>query len=329
MSLLRRTITTPSARAKKRDTLFLRVAETFLLIGLLWHVSAWFFARDMFRISAISVVGNHAVSRDGLTAIAQSAVRSPLLWQISRENIFLYPKLEIVRQLYASDQRIADVSVSTGVSHVMEVNITEREPSLLWCGLANGNDTPSGTGVEGCYLADKQGYIFAVAPRYSGSPFLRIYGTPTTTPSGKYQKKDTVYPLGMTILPLPELIRVQEFTSLLRTIPARTVAVVALGEGDYLSITDHGWDVTWGSGLDATTTLKHLRQALQALPDDAQLREIDLRFSHKVFYRERSFEVDIPDSPSTDVPQPAVDQPDESVVPPETLESTDTPPATE
>lgn len=92
---------------------------------------------------------------------------------------FLYPKSnrlwfsEKKAEHYIEKQfpRITHVKVSSS-SGSFSVYGEEREGVYLWCG-----NEPAPVSVDSlCYFADKTGFIFDIAPYFSGTTYLRLYG---------------------------------------------------------------------------------------------------------------------------------------------------------
>lgn len=92
---------------------------------------------------------------------------------------FLYPKSnrlwfrERKVEEYVEKQfpRIAKVKVSSGDGS-FSVYGEEREGSYLWC----GREIVPVTMESPCYFADNTGFIFDIAPYFSGTSYLRLYG---------------------------------------------------------------------------------------------------------------------------------------------------------
>lgn len=92
---------------------------------------------------------------------------------------FLYPKSnrlwfrerKVEEYIEKQFPRIANVQVSSKAGS-FSVYGEEREGFYLWCGR---EVVPVSTDSE-CYFADSTGFIFDIAPYFSGTSYLRLYG---------------------------------------------------------------------------------------------------------------------------------------------------------
>lgn len=92
---------------------------------------------------------------------------------------FLYPKSnrlwfrerKVEEYIEKEFPRIAKVKVSSKDGY-FSVYGEEREGSYLWC----GKEVVPVTMESLCYFADNTGFIFDVAPYFSGTSYLRLYG---------------------------------------------------------------------------------------------------------------------------------------------------------
>lgn len=279
----RKTLKSERARTRQIDIHFERAAQVLLLSYMLFVVIAWLSYRPLLQVESVAIEGVLSADRSAVSAI----VTEPLSWRfvarINRNNMFFYPRAQVLRELRALDPRVADVQLAFDGTQQLRVTIQEFSPSLLYCMQADTALTASGTPdmLRDCYFADERGYVFASAPTWSGYPFLTIVASSTEIA--------TTSPLRTFALDEGEYARLKAFFSVLEGINVYPRVITILGGNDFLLSTGHPWDILWTSMKDPNVSVDNLALMLRSLDQDpskeADLHTVDLRFGNKIFYK--------------------------------------------
>lgn len=138
-----------------------------------------------------------------------------------------------------------------------------------------------------CFWADGRGYIFAVAPYYSGFPLLTIIEKDPVESSEVIKTED---PIGSQVIDNASFDNLMGVVDALR-VSGITVRQITLLANDDINL-DIGfpWTVSMSLKRDANDSVDHLLLALKELGEGAtgentKLKHIDVRFGNKVFYK--------------------------------------------
>ncbi len=267
------------------------------IVKIILLVSAPFFAFFGFAylsgirplvISNVKVEGYDRVNPTEVVMLVESYIEKPAFWFFSRRTIFFYPKKKMHSALLSSIPRIrtADLRVSDG--NVLIVSISERQVEALWCGNEpkKENDELS----TECYYLDDDAIVFARAPYFSGSVYLKWYGPVT----------DNEKILGSSYLDIKKFRNLQEFTESIRRLGIMPLAMVPMKNGQYALWLDPGPGrkddilpkILFDSSSDLQKVALDFGSAIYVDPlknqienDYAKLQYIDLRFDNKVYYK--------------------------------------------
>jgi hypothetical protein len=269
-------------RMRRIDHAFAILAQTLLIFYFLFFFAAWLSHRDKFQITAVSIEGVHAVDPRAVENVVTAELSRSLLWKIDRNNALLYPRYALRSEIGLVDGRVKDVETDIEGER-LTIRLREYVPTFLWCppsidpkDESTAITATSTTSSIGCSFADETGHIFALAPEYSGSPFL-IFQT-------------TIRGIDAhAILPTDEFNKVNTFLALLAPLALIPRQVEQAGAHDFIITTDQPWVVRWSSTRDPRADVRNLALVLENLETDpanlATLKAIDLRFGNKVFYR--------------------------------------------
>ena len=156
-------------RDRRRRAIMFRLGISLGVLIFLFFlilICSW---QSYFRIDKIKVTGNMSLNENNLI-LATDVPLSNNYGSIWPKNFFAwYPRQEIKEFLETQFPRILDVNTGLAGFSSINLEITEKKPIGVWCGLIK-------TQVEPCYLVDKDGFIFDKAPNYSGSLFVHYYG---------------------------------------------------------------------------------------------------------------------------------------------------------
>jgi len=187
---------TRSRKNKIKKRLILYSVFTFsLILGLSFLSKA-----DFLTINEISISGNQEIKSEDLIKIAEEKTDGNILGLFSRNNIFLFPRKDIVLAIIESFHRVSEARVSLDNFSIMEISVKEREPVGLWC--EGSLERGSGNKNEKCFYLDSNSFIFAEAS-INLQNFTFYYGEVSGNPPGSHY------------LPAPHFIKLSNFLNLL------------------------------------------------------------------------------------------------------------------
>lgn len=273
----RKTLKSVRARSRRIDAIFQYFAYALLVSYFVFTISAWLSYRQALRIDSVEIVGARAVDAGKISEIVNVALNEKILWKIDRNNALLYPKNQIVKNIYLLSGRVKSVSTEVVSKKHLIVTVNEFEPKLLAC----PNMATTSTSNAACYFADETGYVFARSPDYSGY-FFPIFVTHDASVTDENI-------IGTHVLPGDEFLIAQSFLSALRNEGYTTRRIDYLGGHDYEVFTDRPWSILWSSTKNPEVTVNNLKLLLSSIVQQKtenidELSVIDLRFGNKIFY---------------------------------------------
>jgi cell division septal protein FtsQ len=165
---------------RKRKIRILKGTFIVVVIALIFGLSILFSHLALFRINSVQVEGNVSIDQQDVQALAQKELAGAYGALYAKSNKLIYPKKTIETDIKNTFPSIETLNVDAK-GHTLDVSITERKPSYIWC-----KGMPGDTTSEGCYFMDGSGYIFADGPQVSGNAYLTFYGLITDeNPIGK------------------------------------------------------------------------------------------------------------------------------------------------
>jgi cell division septal protein FtsQ len=276
MSIFRKRSLLQSQKLLRHERVWREIKAIFafaFFCGLLWGLSV-LSCYSKLTVQTILVSGNSVVPTEDVLNISRTALQGRNFLILSRTNILLYPKQQIVDTLQYSYSWIETVSIDRVNLTTLAVKIKERVPVAVWCGVSQDKPTT-------CQLMDSQGYLFAKAPEFSGSVYLKLYG-PLVSTSWR----------GAEFFSQGGINHLFELTKALSTIGFKPVAVaitsadtydVFLNSGAYVSVktTDPVQNII--SNIDLLLSQKMFMQSQTS--NFSNLLYIDARFGNKLFYK--------------------------------------------
>ncbi len=128
-----------------------------------------------FNIISVEIIGAKITDAGMIKAVVEKEIAEDYLWLFPKTNILLYPKNSIKNQLHNTFKRLKDINFSVKDNKILEVSVTERVASYIWCGdvplQPDSKDKPK------CYFLDDSGYNFDEAPYFSGEVYFKFYGS--------------------------------------------------------------------------------------------------------------------------------------------------------
>lgn len=141
---------------------------------------------DAITIQTIEVKGNQVVPSQHISTKVEEMLKNSEGVLLSRRNILLYSSGKIEKDLMSMYPRFSQVVVHAKSPTKIEVAVSERKPTSLWCKdpfdqiqepVSNSTVVQESSSTVGqCYFIDAQGFIFSLAPNFQGNSYLKFYG---------------------------------------------------------------------------------------------------------------------------------------------------------
>ncbi len=257
-------------RRKKR---FFRLLCLWVLILLVLLVGLIFLSRiPSLQISAFDISGTTSLDDAAIRAEASAAASGYYFWVLPKSDIFLYPAAAMPEKLVADFPEISSATVDRKGLSAIEIRVTEKKPSALWCG--QSPDAPQSP----CLLLDPNGEAYKPAPVFSESPYFEYFGALATTslpsaflPPARYES------LGALAASLSDIFP--------------SVSAYATPDGDIELRNSSGTVVKIAVQDDYAETARYFRAFLNgaalgsAENDPDKFDSIDMRFGKRVYYR--------------------------------------------
>lgn len=217
-------------------------------------------------IAELNVKGLSTIPEEEVRAAIERELSRKYLFLLPKRNIFLYPRGGIERALLSSFPKLLSARVSFADFDRLEITVEERSPLAVWC---TSQD-------DECYFLDRDGFIYAKAPEFSGTVFIKYKGPVEGGPVGGHY------------------LQTQAFRSLSALV---TELGKQVGEPVRVSVEGSDADIRFLRGFSLFLSLEdkpedsieRLMLALSAQPlkgrDLSSLSYIDLRFGDRVVYK--------------------------------------------
>lgn len=247
---------------------------------------------DFIKIQDITISGNVSIKSDDLKNTINHVISGNYLYVFPKSNILIFPKNKITSELVKDFPRIDTLSV-TVEKNLLKLTITERKPHALWCGQSFDQV------VDPCYFVDSQGFVFAEAPQFDGSSYLKLYGSNSSVQNGT--STENILPDGNQPIPAWQFLSENEYTDVqnfLISIKNLGLELTALELSDSTTykfqIKNNGF-LFVSRNVPLNDTLENLKAGLSNdifwTKDKknqtvlSQLEYIDMRYGNKIFYK--------------------------------------------
>ena len=241
------------------------------LFGILILIAgaAYLSRLESLQIKEVSIAGNKIIDTNLIKEVVDEKMSGYYLWFFPRKNVFLYPKKSIQETLSTRYKRLSDIELKIENKNALEITVVEREPAYMQC--ASGNTVES---LEVCHFMDKDGYVFDVAPYFSGSVYFKFYGEIPEKDFGRVVSfKEILEQMGLK----PESLHLVDLTEAYITLPSAQNNIPK---------------IMFKVESDLEKMAENLQAALitEPLLSDfknkySKLEYIDLRFGNKVYYK--------------------------------------------
>lgn len=262
---------------------------------------------DFFKIKLVHVTGNISIKSEEINFAVNNILSGNYFYVIPKNNILVYPKDEIAEVLARDFPRLENIDISASRSEVA-ISVSERKPEALWCGQSFSEDM----GV--CSFIDSTGFVFAQAPQFDGSSYLKMFGdningassveTVMATSSSELAVvneevdiiSESLPVLGWQFISAEEYRGLVDFIKKTKTLGIELIAVEISDDGNYkFEIKDNGL-ILVNRKIDLSSTLENLKAGLsnqlmwkksssKGQKTLAAFEYIDLRYNNKIFYK--------------------------------------------
>ena len=264
---------------RRRKIFFVKLWFFAILIALFLAGAAYLLRHEKVTVARVYAEGNSAIATEDLRRIVREKIAGSYFYLIPKDNILFYPRKEIQAAIAEAFPRIETVEVGKRDLTAITVSVAEKRPFALWCGEAYA---PKDSG--NCYFLDKSGGVFAKAPDFSGTVFMRYYG-------GSFSAE----PIGKNVLPAEEFKTFQFFLETLKREGFAVSAVAFKEDGLTEGYFDNGGKILFNRSQDLARVIENLKLLISSsnfAGKDASgkflVDYIDLQSPNKIFYKPRS-----------------------------------------
>ncbi|MDP3785425.1 MAG: cell division protein FtsQ/DivIB [bacterium] len=272
------------SRRRKRRWALIKISSwtSIVFLGIAAGVS--FFYIPSLRASSITFTGLETLNETKLREEVSDILSKKYFLIFPKNNIVFLPRKEIL-SLLAGIPRLEGFSIETGLPSKLEIKLKERKSWAVWCrkpadlpaegSPQAGSPSDIQAGKPPCALVDKNGFVFAAAPIFSGSAVLKIL-------DGRgidYFGKNFIAPEK-----LNEISLLGE--RLEKRLGEEISAVEITNDDEFHLVLKNGWYLKLDFATDLPKAFDNLALILENLKDSRRnLEYIDLRFQDKVFYK--------------------------------------------
>ncbi len=277
-----------SNKKKQFQRLKLWSALGFLIIALLFVLSLYGAYHSKLLISQIAVEGNKTVSDFEIRQVVNEQLIGKYWWLYPKRNALLFPRDRIVKAVATSFPRLSSIKLEQPNLQSLTLLVEERRGEFLWCLVKSAE---ADYGASQCYFADKTGFVFAPAPKFSSPLYFELLSADANEPIGRY-------PLPMAdwqkLIAGEKQLAVILASSTFSGQKVYQAAPAELRDWYFRVKNDSGdnWEIRLDLNQDFDAAMKTLTSVLvdpNFVKDlkihRSKLEYLDLRFAPKVFYR--------------------------------------------
>ncbi len=264
-------------KKRRRRVVLNKILLSFFALALIFAGLVYISRISSLNIKSIEIVGNKVLDTESVKAAAEKELAGNYFWFFPKTNILFYPKNILKNKLHNEFKRLKDINLSVKNTKILEISVTERVASYVWCG-----DIPPqpGSGDKTrCNFLDNFGYMFDEAAYFSGDVYFKFYGADLA--KSNFEK----------------LI---SFKKTLETMELKPTAIYLQNNGNikiFLSTKNSGGIepyIIFQTNSDFESVAENLQVALSTEPLKSSFKNkyssmeyIDLRFGNKVYYKFR------------------------------------------
>lgn len=251
----------------------IRAGVIVIVIIIAIALAAWGSGYEKITVRSISVAGNEITENERIKEIARLAMEGRYFYLFDKSNILIFPRAHIVENLAGVFPRLSNIEIERQSLAALAISVSEREPAYLICMPAQADETKGSQ----CFFADKDGFIFARAPHFSGDVYTRVTSEAATTSAnilGTHAAEEKKWS-HITAL---EALLVER---------GKNVKQIRVRERDeYELILENGVRLLFNTSESPERLADNFDSVLQEVPLEQNIDYIDFRFGNKVFYRE-------------------------------------------
>jgi hypothetical protein len=249
---------------KRKIRILLFVLISIAVITLILLLS-WGSRHPRINVSEVSVTGVSELPQKVVEAFAEGVLNDGNFRIFSRNNIFLYPRSKIEKELSSEFPRVmtASVSLASIIDPSLVIKIKERESHSLWC-----------RSDRDCFLLDNTGFIFANAEG-------------ETISSGNIFTGGLVgeNPIGYSFLP-NHYVKISKLIEGVRDLSINVKSINILNDTDFSIIDNDDMHLKVSFNQSIEEVLSNLKAILgSSAIKDRDIEYIDLRFGNRVYYK--------------------------------------------
>lgn len=257
-------------RTKKRKVLIRKITIVLGLLVFLFVGSAVLSRSDYAKVKNVYIVGNKTVDVREIEEIINQKLRSSYLWFVSKDNVALYPRRAVEREILDRSRAIVAASVYFSDLHTIAVELKEHEPAYLWC------DSPA---RAKCYFMNSHGYIFSESADFAENILFTYYGL-----------IDPDQPIGQGFLSEDQFVEVNNFVSGVESIGFETISLNAISQNDFEVGTATGGRIIFSNRENPSVTLGNLEAFISEKVRHerdfiSKIDHLDARFGSKLFLK--------------------------------------------
>jgi len=261
-------------KKKRRKRIWLII----IFVGiLLFLYSLIYVSRDArLLIVEVMVREENTIDKEEIEQAVRDMLAGHYIWVIPKTNALIYPRWSIKQSLLEEFPRLKSVNLDLSGFQTLIISVEERAPFALYCARVFNLTEDSD-----CYFIDKDGFIFAQAPSFSGVAYF-VYAV----------QNPIEEPLGKKFITNEEL---KQLTGFVENLSALNIYPSALEfrADEYSLYLPSGGQIMWRKNNDLTL----IHSNLEAFLSDDSIRAqsnfldkilyLDLRTENKVFYKFR------------------------------------------
>lgn len=270
MARRRFTVRSQVEKARRRRRALIIISGILFIVLVVFSI--WALRHERFLINEVIVQNETSINDAVFESLVERETEGSYLFLIPKRNAFILPKEKIVDKTEAISPEIASVEVSVDDFRKVTVEIKDRVPYSIWCGLDSVNNN--------CFFADRKALIFEKSPNFSYDPFPVFAVHFKNDPLGKKFLEAATY---------QNILSFYDFLDGLELNPSRVIV-----KNDSLSA-----ELSTGSLIIFDPeNLEKTAQNVKALLspnelgregfDFGQAEYVDLRYGNKVFWKPKN-----------------------------------------
>ncbi len=272
-------------KAKKREQMRLIIKATLFLVSfvILAGIVSYTSHLKQLRIKKFNIEAPTTSVKDGVALLAKAELDKTYLGFLPKNSIFIMTYKKLEKNIRDSFPKISNVKIQRSGLYTIDAKIEEREPKALWCGdvvplvaQKQKNDSKIENEWGTCYFMDKNGYIYAKAPFFTGNVFPHYYGS-----------LEHGEPIAQQYIPENEFKKWQDFYTSFSYDNIKPQAILFLDERDVELYLTNGVAIY----IPRNKNINKIKNRILAIIDAGKMDNpnnieyIDLRFGKKAFIK--------------------------------------------